>query len=589
MSDQPTTTVVHIPSAITVSDFAKALDQSPSAIITSLMKNGVMATINELIDYDTAAIIGAELGFSIEPEAEAAELRPNQPESNEKVNKQPRPPIVAVMGHVDHGKTSLLDKLRTTSVAESEAGGITQHIGAYQVTKNDRLITFLDTPGHEAFSALRAHGARMTDVAIIVVAADDGVKPQTKEAVAHAKAAQVPIVVAINKMDKPGADENRVKQQLAEIDVTADDWGGDVPCVPVSAKTGDGLEKLLDMVLLVADIADLTARTDGPARGLVIESHVQSGRGPVVTVLVQEGTLKLGDIIIVGQTYGKIRSLEDFRGAKIREATPATPAIVLGLKDTADFGDWFEAVASEKIAKEWLATRAKNQTVKSLMNIKSTTAADLSSAVADGKVKELAVIIKADVAGSLESVTSSLDAIGNDEVRVKVVAAAVGDISENDVNTAQAGHAIILGFNVSISAAINQLAKRSGVDFKLYRVIYELLDDVRSWLSELLPAEVIVTERARLKILAIFKTTKTQIVTGGEVVSGKLTPNLALKIMRGSEEIGTSKLISLQKEKQAAKEVTEGEQCGLVIANFGELKEGDELVFFTTEEKARHI
>jgi len=596
MSDTPTTTSVQIPDAISVADLAKRLDLSATAVITELMKNGVMATINELIDFETAAIVGGELGFTIEHEAAETEARPNQPrgegddeQSGGKI--QDRPPVVTIMGHVDHGKTSLLDAIRATHVAGGEAGGITQHIGAYQVTKNDRVITFLDTPGHEAFSAIRAHGARMTDVAIIVVAADDGVKPQTKEAAQHAKTANLPIIVAINKVDKPAADVNRTKQQLAEIDLTPDDWGGDVPCVEVSAKSTDGIDKLLDMILLVTDIAKPSARFDGPARGLVIESHVQTGRGSVVTLLIQEGTLSLGDYIIVGNTYGKVRSLEDYRGQKIKAATPSMPAVVLGLKELPDFGNWFEAVGTEKIARDWLAQKAKTNSVKSLMNVKSTSASDLQAAVADGKVKELMIILKTDVAGSLESITQSLKTVGNEEVRVHIVASGLGDISENDINTANASNAIILGFNVSINGSINQLAKRNGVDFKLYRIIYELLDDVRDWLNDLLPPEIIETEAARLKVLGIFKVTKDQIVTGGKVEDGKIVSGLSMHVMRAKKVIGETKLLSLQKAKAVVKQVVIGDECGLVISRFteDELKVGDELVFYTTESRRRTL
>ncbi len=588
MSEQETTTSVHIPDAITVADFARRLDLNSSAVITELMKNGVMATINEMIDFETAAIVGTELGFNIEHEEKVDEARPNQ-DIEESTNLKPRPPVVAVMGHVDHGKTSLLDAIRSSDVASGESGGITQHIGAYQVVKNKRTITFLDTPGHEAFSALRAHGARMTDVAIIVVAADDGVKPQTKEAAAHAKAAGVPIIVAINKVDKSDSDINRTKQQLSEIELTPDDWGGETPCVEVSAKDKNGIDTLLDMILLVADIAEPKARFDGPARGVVIESHMQSGRGPVATLLIQAGTLNLGDYLIVGNTYAKVRSLEDYLGKKIKAATPSMPVVMLGLKELPDFGNWFEVVANEKIARDWLAKKAKTNTIKSLMNVKSASSADLDAAVADGKVKELLVVLKADVAGSLESITQSLEVIGNDEVRVRVIASGLGDISENDINSATAG-AIILGFNVSISAAINQLAKRNGVEFKIYHIIYELLDDVREWLTNLLPAEVIETEVGRLKVLGIFKVTKDQIVTGGKLESGKIVTGLDLRVERNGKVLGQAKIISLQKDKQTVKQVVAGEQCGIVISNFGEsLELNDELAFYTTEKRRRTL
>jgi translation initiation factor IF-2 len=582
---------IEIPEVVAVSDFAQRLGLGVAQVVGELMKNGVMATVNENIDFDTASIIAGELGFDIIPEPKEAEARPSQSleQTEEKSDEEVRPPIVAVMGHVDHGKTSLLDAIRESDVASSEAGGITQHIGAYQVTKNDRRITFLDTPGHEAFSAIRAHGARMTDVAIIVVAGDDGVKPQTKEAINHAKDAGVAIVVAINKMDKADADVNRVKQELSEIGILADDWGGDVPCVEVSAKTHDGITKLLDVVLLVADIADQKAIFTGAASGVVIESHLETGRGPVVTLLIQKGTLRTGDSLVVGTTYGKVRSLEDYRGRKLKEATPAMPVVVSGIREVPNFGEWFEVVSSEKVAKDWVAKQARKQSIKSLTNTKTVTSQDLNRAVVDGQVKELAVLVKADVQGSLESLIDSLNQIGNEEVRVKVVSSGVGDISESDVNAADAGNAIILGFNVSIKAAVNQLAKRSKVDFHLYKVIYELLDDIRDWLSSLLPPEIIEIELARLEILGIFKTTKTQIITGGRVTSGQLQSGMTARILRKGEEVGAGKVSNLQKEKQIAREANEGDECGISLDTTDALELGDELVFYRIEEKARKL
>ncbi len=579
---------IQIPKVITVSDFADRLGLGAAQVVGELMKNGVMATLNEQIDFDTAQIIGAELGFEIEPEPEAEEERPNKPgQGSAKLPN--RPPVIAVMGHVDHGKTSLLDAIRSTDVVTGEAGGITQHIGAYQVTKNKRVITFLDTPGHEAFAALREHGAKIADVAIIVVAADDGVKPQTQEAIDHAREAKVPIVVAINKIDKEGADPNRVKQELSEINVVADDWGGDVPCVEVSAKNNEGIDKLLDVVLLVADIVETKARVDGLATGVVVEAHLDTGKGPVVTLLVQEGTLKLGDWIIAGQTFGKLRNMEDFRGNKVKQAIPAQPVVVAGLKEVPQFGDWFEQVGTEKEAKEWVARQARKHSIKSLTGVKTVSAADIVKATDDGKVKELPVVVKADVQGSLESITTALNQIGNNEVRVKIVSSGVGDIGESDVQAATAAGALILGFHVSINAAVNQQAKRSGVEFRLYKVIYELLDEVREWLSSLLPPEIIETEHAKLKILGVFKTTREKVICGGEVKSGKITHDLEIRILRKKKEVGTGKLLSLQKEKQTAKEVLEGEQCGLEVGTSQKIEVGDELVFFSTREEARHL
>lgn len=580
---------ISLPPVVTVSDFAQRLGIGAAQVVGELMKNGVMATVNEQIDFDTAEIIAAEFGFTATPEAEQPEDRPSQKNSDVESSKQPRPPIIAVMGHVDHGKTSLLDALRKTDVVGGEAGGITQHIGAYQITKNDRVVTFLDTPGHEAFAALRAHGAKTCDIAIIVVAADDGVKPQTKEAIEHAKQAGVALVIAINKIDKPGADSNRVKQELSEIGVVADDWGGDVPCVEVSAKTGDGLEKLIEVVMLVSDIAEPQAVFAGLGNGVVIESHIDTGRGPVVTLLIQNGELRVGDWMVVGKSYGKIRSLENFLGQPIKKASPAMPVVVSGLKDLPAFGDWFEEVETEKIAKDWMSSQSRKASFKSLTAAKSMNSQDIARAVIDGKIKELAVVVKADAQGSLESLTTSLEAVGNDEVRVKIIGSGVGDISETDINSANAGNAIILGFNVGISGPVNQLAKRSDVEFKLYKIIYELLDDVRDWLSTLLPPEIIETEHARLKILGVFKTTKNMVVCGGKVLSGKIIPSLDIKIISAKKEIGLGKLDSLQKNKESAKEVVEGEECGLSVETKTPITLADELSFYSTESKARKL
>lgn len=580
-------TKIEVPEVISVGEFAALLGKGPAAVVGELMKNGVMATVNEQIDFDTAQIIGNELGFDVVIKEASEEERPNQ--VSDSAELEPRPPVIAVMGHVDHGKTSLLDAIRNAEVAAGESGGITQHIGAYQVNKNGRVITFLDTPGHEAFSALREHGAKIADIAIIVVAADDGVKPQTREAIDHAKQAGASIVIAINKIDKDGADPNRVKQELTEIGVMPDDWGGDVPCVEVSAKTGDGIPKLLEVVLLVADIVETKARTKGLGRGVVIESHLDTGKGPIVTLLIQEGEVHPGDWIIAGSSYGKIRTMEDFRGQKLKTAGPSMPAVIAGLKSLPDFGNWFEQVANEKEAKDWVARQERRHSFKSVISVKSKTAEDIAHAVVEGAIKELPLVIKADVQGSLESLLSAVEQVGNDEVRVKVVASGIGDVSESDVQSASAAGALILGFHVGINAAVNQQAKRSGVEFKLYKVIYELLDDIREWLSSMLEPEVIETENAKLKILGVFKTTKEKVICGGKVLSGKITPELAVKIIRGGKEIGTGKLVGLQKDKQATKEVMTNEECGLEIATSKSIELSDEISFYTTTTQARKL
>lgn len=579
---------LEIPEVITVGEFAGRLNLPATKVIGELMRNGVMASINEQIDYDTAAIIAADLGFeNVVPEPKAEDTIKAGRKVLAEGEGDTRPPIVAVMGHVDHGKTSLLDAIRSTSVAEGEAGGITQHIGAYQVERKGRWITFLDTPGHEAFSAIRAHGARMTDVAVIVVAADDGVKPQTKEAIKHAKDAGVQIVVAINKVDKEGADVNRVKTELSEIGLIAEDWGGDVVMVEISAKAKTGIEELLDVVLLVVDLQDLRADSDGVADGVIIESHLDTGRGPVATVLVQSGTLHVGDFIVAGSTYGKVRNLDDYRGKRIKQATPGMPAVVSGFKAVPDFGHLFVQVENEKAAKEQAVLSRRHTSIKSMVKVKKIDVEALTSAITAGDVDELNVVVKADVQGSLESLLESLANLRNAEVGVKVVSSGVGDVSESDVSNAAATGALVLGFNVSTSSAVKQLANREKVNVQLYRVIYELLDDLRGILSQMLKPETIETEQATLKVLGVFKTTKTKVICGGEVTSGKLTNDLALRITRGKEVIGEGKITNLQKDKQESKEVVQGEQCGMSVETPTAIEVGDVLSFYTSEQRAR--
>jgi translation initiation factor IF-2 len=587
MNEEVATTEVQIPEVVTVGEYAGALGIPVTKVIGELMRNGVMATINEQIDFDTAAIIGTDLGFNIVPEAKAA------PQSTKSVVKEGegevRPPVVAVMGHVDHGKTSLLDAIRSANVAKGEAGGITQHIGAYQVKHNERVITFLDTPGHEAFSAIRAHGAKLTDVAIIVVAADDGVKPQTKEAIKHVQDAGVQLVVAINKIDKEGADANRVKQELSELELVPEEWGGNTVVVEVSAKTGDNIDKLLDVVLLVADIEELKANFDGVVSGFVIESHLDTGRGPVVTLLVQSGTLTVGEFIVCGDTYAKVRSLDDFRGKKLKEATPGMPAVVTGFKAVPAFGSPFWAKENEKEARDAALNAKRSASIKSMVRVKKIGVEELSSAITAGQVNELNVVVKADVQGSLESLTESLNQLRNDEVGVKIVSSGVGDVGENDIASAKAAGAMVIGFNVGISSAVKQVANREQVKVQLYKVIYELLDDLRVVLGQMLAPEVIENEHAVLEVLGVFKETKTASICGGLVKSGKIEPKLHVKIMRGDQEIGRGELTNLQKDKQAAKEVVEGEQCGLSVATTNKIEVGDSLVFFSTETKARTL
>ena len=576
---------ISVGEVVSVGEYAQKLELPVTRVIAELMKNGVMATINEQIDFDTASIIGSELGFEIVPEAKA----PQPAEPVVAKSGTVRPPVVAVMGHVDHGKTSLLDAIRQTDVVAREAGGITQHIGAYQIQHGERWITFLDTPGHEAFSALRAHGARMTDVAIIVVAADDGVKPQTKEAIEHVQKAGSQMVIAINKTDKEGADANRVKQELSELELVPEEWGGKTVIVEISAKSGANIDQLLDMVLLVADLEDLRAEHKGMARGYIVESHVATGRGPVATVLVQEGTLKLGDFLVIGATYAKVRSLDDFRSRKIKQATPGMPAIISGLKSVPEFGQWFEAVRDEKTARESSLSRQRQDSIKSMVRVKKIGADELGSAITAGKVKELNVVVKADVQGSLESLQTNLDELRNDEVAVKIISSGVGDVTESDLNFAKTAGAIILGFNVGMSPTVRQQASREQVKIRLYKVIYELLDDLRDVLGQMLEPEQIEIQEAELEVLGVFKTTKAAVVCGGRVTSGKIEPKQELNIWRKDKKLGQGTLTSLQKEKQAAKEVVEGELCGMEIATSVAIEVGDRLEFVRRETRARKL
>ena len=589
MAEPATTQPVAVPEAIAVGEFAERLGLPVTRVIAELMKNGVMATINEQIDFDTAAIIGGDLGFQIVAEVQdepaKATLRQDLPEGE----GVPRPPVVAVMGHVDHGKTSLLDAIRETNVVSGESGGITQHIGAYQVKRGERWITFLDTPGHEAFSALRAHGARMTDVAVIVVAADDGVKPQTREAIRMAQEAGGQLVVAINKVDKEGADPVRVRQELNELGLVPEEWGGSTVMVDVSAKSRQGIDKLLDLVLLVADLEDLRSRMEGASDGVIVETHLDPGRGPVATVLVRNGKLHTGDYIVAGGTYAKVRSLEDWHGKRIKEAHPGMPAVVTGFKAVPAFGDLYRQAESEKEARDTATASARRQQAKSL-NVKKIDAAAISEAISAAGVKELNLVVKADVQGSLESLLEALEVLRNEEVAAKVVSSGVGEINESDISFAATAGALVLGFNVGMGSAVRQLANRDNVQVKLYKVIYELLDDVRDALESMLEPETIETVTGSLEIMGVFKTTKQMVICGGKVTSGKIERGVSAKVIRGKEIVGTGSISSVQREKNEVREVFEGEMCGLNLSGNGlKVEIGDTLEFFTTEQRARTL
>ena len=583
-------TTIEIDSMITVGDLAEALSIPVTKLITELMKNGIMATVNERIDFDTAQIMAGELGLDIELKRKVvADVVPERKKAVVSETATPRPPVIAVMGHVDHGKTSLLDAIRGASVVKTEAGGITQHISAYQVTHGDRKLTLLDTPGHEAFAALREHGAHLTDLVIIVVAADDGIKPQTIEAIRFARKAGVKIVVAANKMDKEGADLNKVKQQLSEHDLLIEEWGGDTVVMPVSAKTGAGIPELLDMILLVSDVEDLRADAEGDAHGLIIEAHMEQGRGPVAEALVEGGMLKPGQFIVAGSSYARIRNLESTDNAAIKSAGPSTPVIITGFKTLPEFGDIFTVVKDEKTARTQAANSAEVNKAGNHTDMNSMELIRMINRSND--LNELNIIVKADVQGSLTSVIDSLKVLDTEEVAVRVVGSGVGPINENDVHLAATSNAIIYGFHVVMSSGTKQLAARDKTTVRLYKVIYELIDDVKAELESLLPDEIVETEQGRLVVKGIFKTTKTEIICGGEVTKGKLTHPALARVVRDKEVLAEVEVTNLRRGPQETKEVFEGEMCGISISTKSRLdiQEGDRIEVFTREAVARKL
>ena len=584
--------VVVVADSITVGELAETLNLPVTTLIGELFKNGIVATINQRIDFETATIIVEELGLDVSLEKRASEA-PTERKVHELSDKAvERPPIVAVMGHVDHGKTSLLDAILETKAAEGEAGGITQHISAYQTVRRDRSITLLDTPGHEAFAALRQHGATLTDVVVIVVAADDGVKPQTIEAIRFAKTANAKIVVAINKMDKETANPQLVKTQLAsEHGLNPEEWGGDVVMVEVSAKTGHNIDKLLDMVLLVADVEELKADIDVPAEGLVIESHMEMGRGSVVGLLVEQGELKPGHFMVAGTTYGKVRTLLDFSGKALKSAGPSTPVTVTGFKELPQFGDNFTIAKNEKEARNQVAA-ARIEQAKNAATTNVTGADLLKKMNQTHDSQDLNVIVKADVQGSLTSVMDSLRLVDTGgEITLRIVSSGVGNISENDVRLAADGSTIIYGFNVELPPAVKRLAMRDKVQVRLYKVIYELLDDARSSMEAMLAPEVVENEIGTLEVKGIFRTLKDEIIAGGEVTTGKVVPNVLVRVKRGGEQLAEVEVTKVQRQQQEAKEVFEGEMCGLTLKTTKKLlvEEGDTLEFFTREMVKRTL
>ena len=582
------TVLINVP--ITVAGFSEQTKTTVSQIIMTLMKMGVMANVNQNLDEETVVLLAEELGIQVaigkveeEEVEEGIEVFDDKEEDLE-----PRPPIITVMGHVDHGKTSLLDAIRNTNVTAGESGGITQHIGASEVEINGQKIVFLDTPGHEAFTAMRARGAHSTDIAVLVVAADDSVKPQTIESISHAKSAGVPIIVAINKMDKPGANPDIVKKDLAEQGVLVEDWGGDVICVPVSAKTGEGITNLLEMILLQAEVLELKANPNRLAMGTVLEARLDKAKGPVASLLVLNGTLKTGKSIVAGTCSGKIRLMTNDKGEKIRMAGPATAVEVLGLTDVPQAGDIFNAVKNDRVAREIAENRAEKQREEVLARNSSTTLEELFSQIQKGEVKELNLIIKADVQGSVGAIVSSLEKLSNDEVRVKIVHTGVGTVNESDIMLAGTSNAIIIGFNVRPSAAVTSMAERDGIQIRTYRVIYDIIDDVENAMKGMLDPEFKEVVLGTVEIRTTFKVPGVGIIGGAYVTNGKVVRNEQVRLVRDGIVIHEGKISSLKRFKDDAKEVTQGYECGIGIEKYNDIKEGDIIECFTMEEIERN-
>ena len=577
-----------IPDLITVQQLAAAMEVPAGQVIAQLIRTGIMATINQHIAPDVASQVARKFGFNLIVKEVGEEALPDiVVESDPAGSLTPRPPVVTVLGHVDHGKTSLLDAIRSTKVAAREAGGITQRIGAYTVEYGDRKVTFIDTPGHEAFTEMRARGAKVTDVAILVVAADDGVMPQTIEAMNHAKAAGVPIVVAINKMDRPDANADRVKQQLSELGLQPEDWGGQTQFIPVSAKQKTGIDELLEMVLLNADLLELRANKNRRAQGVIIEARLDRSRGPVATALVKNGTLRAGDIIVVGSTWGRVRALFDDKLEPIKRAGPSIPAEIMGLSDVPAAGDVLEVVSDERDARELAAKRSQRKREQRMATTRRTVTLDGFLAQAkEGGIKELNLIIRADAQGSVEALRTQLDGLANEEVRTRVLHAGVGGINEADVMLASASAAIIIGFNIRPDAAISRKAETEGVDVRLYDVIYNAIDDVKAAIAGMLKPQVREVVLGQAEVRKIFKVGKVGTIAGCYVKSGKITRDAGVRVLRDSVQIYEGKLASLKRFKDDAREVAEGYECGMAIENFNDIKEGDVIEAFAMEQVA---
>ena len=566
---------VALPEEMTVGELALTLKVQASEIVKKLMGLGVMASISDVIDFDTASLVAMEIGAKVTKQVVVTiEDRLFEVEDKEEA-QEPRPPIVVVMGHVDHGKTSILDAIRKTSVVSGEAGGITQHIGAYQVQVDGRPITFLDTPGHAAFTSMRARGAQVTDIAVLVVAADDGIMPQTVEAINHAKEAGVSIIVAINKMDKPEANPERIKQQLTEYELVPEEWGGDTICVPVSAKTGAGLDNLLEMILLVADTMELTANPNRMAKGTVIEAKLDTGRGPVATVLIQTGTLHSGEAIIAGTAVGRVRVMTNDKGQKVEEAGPSCPVEITGLAEVPAAGDIFNAVEDEKLARELVEKRRMEQKEEEFKRYQKVTLDNLFEHISEGEVLELPIIVKGDVQGSVEAVRQSLEKLSNNEVRVRVIHGAVGAVSESDVMLANASHAIIVGFNVRPDPTAKANAERDGVEIRLYRIIYDAIEEIEAAMKGMLKPKTEEVDLGRAEIRNVYKISGVGAVAGCYVLDGKMVRSANVRVVRDGIIIADDKMASLRRFKDDVKEVAQGYECGITLEKFSDLKNGD--------------
>jgi len=594
---------IELPATITVKELADLLDVSPADIIRELIKSGIFATINQLIDRDTASLVAEELGFQVaEPQAAAVqdaedgegapteaakEILWDESQEDEK-DLVPRAPIVTVMGHVDHGKTSLLDAIRSTAVAAGERGGITQHIGASEITTKDgKRVVFLDTPGHEAFTAMRARGARVTDIAVIVVAADDGVMPQTLEAISHAKAAKVPLVIAMNKIDKPDANPDRVKTELAEAGVVIEEYGGDTPLVPVSAKARIGIDELLEIILLVADLQELKANPKRDAVGTVIEARLDKGRGPVATLIVQTGTLRVGDAVVAGNTYGKVKALENSAGKRIPKAGPASAAVVLGLSDVPEAGDVLRVVGDVSAARDQVEARKVAAAAAQGAGSGRATLEDLYRQIQAGQAKELRIILKADVSGSLGAIDHALSQLPSDEVKINVLLEAAGDITDNDIMLATASNAIVVGFNTGITDTARRAAEAEGVDIRRYDIIYKLTDDIEAALKGMLEPEIVEVVEGRAEVRQLFRVGKTAVIAGCYVTDGRIVRHGQARVWRGGKVVASDRIEGLRRFKDDVREVAQNFECGISLAGYNDLVEGDIIECFTQQARSR--